>query len=178
MNRQKTNQGVWMIGLPLMMLMLAGCNSSKLLTITNVWEQADELEGQSIRVRGRARFFTEPYQGLTGCVPGGGGDIVGRLVLYDEDAPDPHYYGGEQPLPTIVVSSDSLQCKGNTCQITCEPFNPQEGAVFELVGTLRVEHQESTKVLTLEDVILTESRQLMGEKLEPIPTGTFQYSYP
>jgi hypothetical protein len=112
-----------------------------------------------------------------GCVPGGGRDIAGRLELYDEDAPDPHYYGGKQPLPKIVVSESSLQCKGNTCQMTCTPFNPEEARVFDFVGTLRMGSQPSQKVL-LENVKLEASRRLLGEKLGPIPTGTFQYSFP
>jgi len=179
MGKRKTDKKMprvtWLL---LTMLLLTGCSRNVFLTVSETREKAESLEGKLIRVRGRARFFTEPYQGLTGCVPGGGRDIVGRLELYDENAPDPRYYGGKQPLPKIIVSESSLQCRGNTCQVTCAPFNPEEAGIFELVGTLRIDNQQGKKVFTLENVNLKESRKLLGEKLGPIPTGTFQYNFP
>ena len=168
---------IWLLAL---LLLLAGCGSPHVLTVSEVRDKADALEGKLIRVRGRAHFSTVPYVGLTGCIPAGSGriDVVGRLDLFDETAPDPAYYGGKQPLPSIQVSEASLQCKGDTCQVTCTPFNPEEARVFELVGTLRVDNQGGKQELVLENVNLKESRRLVEEKLEPIPTGTFHYIYP
>jgi len=168
---------VWLLA---MLSLLVGCGSTRVLTVSEVWGKAEAFEGKLIRVRGRAHFSTVPYVGLTGCIPAGNGriDVVGRLDLFDENAPDPAYYSGKQPLPRIQVSDASLQCKGDTCQVTCMPFDPEEARVFELVGTLRVDTQGGKQELVLENVDLKESRRLAEEKLEPIPTGTFRYVFP
>jgi hypothetical protein len=62
--------------------------------------------------------------------------------------------------------------------MTCTPFDPQGAEIFELVGTLRIDRQQGEPVLILDGVNLRQSRQMLGEELEPIPTGTFKYAFP
>ncbi|PKO13231.1 MAG: hypothetical protein CVU39_20245 [Chloroflexi bacterium HGW-Chloroflexi-10] len=158
------------------LLLLAGCTTDKVLTVSEVWEQADALEGTTILARGRMRLFTSPYQGLTGCVQGGGNALVGIAALYDEDAEDPHY--SEEPLNNILIAESDLRCVGNTCGMTCVPFDPKGGMIFELMGTLRVEREGGLKNVLLEDIQLEKSFRIIEEKREPIPTGKFEYLFP
>ena len=55
----------------LTIIFLTGCSNSSYSTVPEVWERAEEIEGKQIRLRGPGYFFTIPYEGLTGCMPGG-----------------------------------------------------------------------------------------------------------
>lgn len=169
------------------MLVLAGCGGRHdCLTVSEVWQKAQALEGEQICVRGRAHFFTVPYYGLVGCPIGGGGELVGRLELLDEDAPSPAYYSGEQPLLRLAVGESSLQCTGDHCGMKCTPFDPgclspcrpERATVFELVGVLRIVGKQDDVALVLEDIDLQESRRFLDGEWGPIPTGTFSYMFP
>jgi hypothetical protein len=162
----------------LLLFFLSACASEKTLTVSEVWQNARELEGKQIRVRGQAVFSTVPYQGVTGCVPGGGREIKGELTLYDEDVPDPQYYGRPNPQVRIEFSADSLNCAGNTCRMTCGPFDPRGAKTFEFSGRLHSETRQGEMVLVLGELDLGKSYQVAGGALKPIPTGTFEYMFP
>lgn len=156
------------------------------LTVSEVWQEAEALDGEQVCVRGRAHFFTVPYYGLAGCSLDGGGELVGRLELLDEDAPGPAYYSGEQPLLRLAIGESSLQCNGDSCGMKCTPFDPgclspcrpERATVFKLVGVLQIIGQQDDVVLVLEDVDLEESRRFLDGEWGPIPTGTFSYEFP
>jgi len=173
--QKKKLEWVWIY---LFLFVLTACAPVKALTVSEVWQNAQALEGKPIRVRGQAVFSTVPYQGLTGCVPGGGGEIKGELALYDEDAPDPLYYGGNEPLARLEISTDSLNCQGNTCQMTCTPFDPHAAKAFEFKGTLHKETRLGKIVLILSELDLDKSFQISGAAQKPMPTGTFQIIFP
>ena len=82
--QQKTiiAQTISLIGIVLVVA-LAGC-IQKTLTVSEVWENAQELDGRQIRVRGWAYVYTEPYVGFIGCPPAGvieNDVVVGRMYL-------------------------------------------------------------------------------------------------
>ncbi|MBN1312629.1 MAG: hypothetical protein JXB30_14530 [Anaerolineae bacterium] len=176
------------LALPLgmaLMVTLAGC-SQETLTVSEVWERAPELDDQQIRVRGWAHVYTDPYVGLIGCPPAGTIEndvVVGRMFLLPE--------GDSAGMSSgIVVSEASLLCEGDHCGLSCAPFDPGDMAYcsairdyetprqFEMVGTLRVSQEEGEMKLVLEAIKLAESRRLMGETWEPIPTTTVEYWCP
>ena len=56
----------------LVIIFLTGCGNSSHYTVSEVWKRSEEIDGKQIRLRGIGYFYTIPYEGLTGCVPGGG----------------------------------------------------------------------------------------------------------
>lgn len=178
----------------LIALLLAGCggrgkglpvSEAKRLTVSEVWQNADSLEGKRIRVRGQADFRLIPYHPLQvgGCIPQSEGvvlpRIVGQLALLDQDSHDPEH--------RLTISESSLQCEGNVCNVVCRPFAPSAQAIwggtetieaFEFVGTLRVRPQGSKVALVLDDLDLRTSRRLADGEWGPIPTGDFTYYFP
>jgi hypothetical protein len=171
----------------LLVLVLAGC-SPKTLTVAEVQENAEELDGSQIRVRGWAYVRTEPYVGLIGCPPAGTLEndvVVGTMFLLPEEDKDTSKQG-------IAISTSSLSCEGSHCLISCAPFDPGNmdycGAYrgyttpllipYEMVGTLRVQQTDSESLLVLENIKLSESRRLINGTWEPIPTGTIEYGCP
>jgi hypothetical protein len=164
---------------------LTGC-STKTLTVSEVQKNAEELDGSQIRVNGWAYVRTEPYVGFIGCPPAGTLEndvVVGTMFLLPEE--DTSKQG-------IAISESSLSCEGGHCLISCAPFDPGNmsycGAQreystpllipYEMVGTLRVHQTDGKRQLILEDIKLSESRRLLNETWERIPTGTIEYGCP
>ena len=171
--------------LGLLVLSLAGCNEDdEFLTVSEVWQDATALDGKRIRVRGPGRLQYEPVHPMRvgGCspVPSANPPIKARAVIFEE----PLDYN---PKHELFISESSLKCEGNTCSMTCTPFDPPQdlhGYVnpsitnYEFVGTLRVDSQGSEEVLILDDIDIEASRQLVDEKWEPIPAGEFSWLFP
>lgn len=171
-------------------LSLAECSGGQnYLTVSEVWENAETLNGKRIRVRGRADFWLSPYHPMQigGCIPdedaANKSHIVGKLALFDENAPD--------STPRLFISESSLQCEGDVCSVVCKPFAPASGEsvswgisnpktieAFEFVGKLRTRDQQDSVELILEDIDLKASRQLIDGEWGPIPTGDFTYNFP
>ena len=166
---------------------MAGC-SQKTLTVSEVWENTQELDGKQIRVRGWAYVYTEPYVGFIGCPPAGvieNDVVVGKMFLLPENDTTERSSG-------IAISESSLLCEGSHCGISCAPFDPGNMdycialrgystprlIAYELVGTLRVNQTAGELWLVLEDIQLSESRRLIEGTWEPIPTGTVDYVCP
>jgi len=172
--------------LVLIALLLAGCGGrEKCLTVSEVWQNADSLEGKRICVRGQADFRLLPHHPMQvgGCIPKTEGvvlpRIVGELALLDQDSQDSEH--------RLLISESDLQCEGNVCRVVCRPFAPSAHAAwggtetvqaFEFVGTLRVYAQESGVALVLDDIDLRASRRLADGEWGPIPTGDFTYNFP
>lgn len=186
--QQKTiiTQTILLIGMALVVT-LGGC-SQKTLTVSEVWEKAQELDGKQIRVRGRAYVYTEPYIGFIGCPPPGTIEndvVVGKMFLLPENDTAKRSSG-------IAISESSLRCEGSHCGISCTPFDPGNMGycvalrgysippliIYEMVGTLCVSQADGETRLILEDIKLSESRRLIGETWESIPMGTIDYSCP
>jgi hypothetical protein len=173
---------------PLLILIvfaLAGCGlGQECLTVSGVWERAESLDGQRIRVCGQADFALFPYHPLQigGCIPSSEGEsrsrIVGKLFLLAQDS--------EDSKRKLLISESSLQCEGDVCEVVCKPFAPSAHAAwgstdpieaFEFVGTLRILDQ-SEAPLSLEDIDLRASRRLVDGEWGPIPLGEFTYNFP
>ena len=106
------------------------------------------------------------------------GYSAGRLELYDRDPGLQKYSAGEAAQMKLTISEASLQCKGDFCQMTCTPFDPQGAQTFELVGTLRIDGRSDKMVLTLDDIDLSVSRQFIEGSWVSIPTGEVVYQFP
>jgi hypothetical protein len=171
--------------LALLVLLLAGCaGRNRWLTVSDVWQNADSLDGKRIRVRGEAdlNFIPRHPMQTGGCSLDRdfvkSTHIVAKLALVDGDSPDPDQ--------RILISDSSLQCEGNVCGIVCRPFAPSDtwgrvnpdAEVFEFVGVLRVDTREGQRVLILEEIDLQASRRMAEDEWGPIPTGSFSYVFP
>ena len=134
------------IMLVLVALLLTGCGGGKeCLTVSEVWQNADSLEGKRVCVRGQADFRLLPHHPMQvgGCIPETEGvdlpRIVGELALLDQDP-----NGSEQRLS---ISEADLQCEGNVCSVVCRPFAPSAQATWggtetiTLRGTVNGEEQ-------------------------------------
>ena len=183
-NGRKTLQAVALgLVLALVTFSLVGCGDSlDCLTVSEVWQNAESLDGKRACVRGQAYLEFIPYHPwvVGGCPADGAAtaSIRGRLRLYDVD-----FHGSRHERPEIKVSASSLHCEGNACGMVCKPFAPtldlSAGYIqaFEFVGILKVDTQESQVVLILEEIDLTKSRRLVNGNWEPIPTGEFEYPF-
>ena len=170
-------------------LSLVGCSTGQdCLTVSEVWQNAESLDGERICVRGQADLRLLPYHPMMvgGCVPDqdflDSNPIVGRLDLYD----------GEPSSSTqrLTISNSDIECEGDVCRLECRPFAPTcegmfcgpEGPLnieaFEFVGTLKVVGQPDSVELILEDLDLESSRRLADGEWGPIPTGVFTYMFP
>ncbi len=84
------NKKIWTeILLVIALLCMQGCEQrDPYLTVSEVWGQATELEGQRVRVRGSAELKFEPYHPLQvgGCslIPADNAQITGQAVLFDD----------------------------------------------------------------------------------------------
>ncbi|MBN1316680.1 MAG: hypothetical protein JXA42_14475 [Anaerolineales bacterium] len=179
-------QSVSRIGIVLA-IALAGCSQGT-LTVSEVWENAQELDGKQIRVRGWAYVYTEPYVGFIGCPPSGvieNDVVVGKMYLLPEEDTSTQSTG-------IAISKSSLLCEGSHCGISCAPFDPGNMGycmalrgystptliTYELVGVLEVSQSDSAPRLFLKDIKLSESRRLINGTWESIPAGTIEYVCP
>ena len=144
--------------------------SDRPLSVYEVWQWAEELGGQVIRVRGKANFITW-MTALLCCPPSCDcNETEGMLWLVSEN-------------PTRVnidcatvdfIDIDTPDCQGNECSLTCTPFYPGEIEAFEFTGTLRIDYLRGHPCyLQLINVDLPASQQLVNGVWGPIPTGTF-----
>ena len=108
----------WKVSLFIVLVVfsLAGCGGrEKWLTVSEVWQDADSLEGKRTRVRGQAHFQFTPYHPMQvgGCSPDqnfvNSTHIVGKLALLDEDSPGSKH--------KLSISESSLQCEGSVCRV-------------------------------------------------------------
>lgn len=180
----------WMIPAFLFVLGLSlpGCASApKTLTVSEVIEQAEALNGETIRVRGVAYLWTEPSSSemwnYGGCIPASAGPpkwevVVGWLTLYESIDPDDlGLYGSAAAYDKrgIRIADSSFHCDGGICGLTCQPFTVQSRHTYEFIGTLRVDNSGQ---LTLEEIDLEQSAQLVNGELQSIPAENFPVMFP
>ncbi|MDJ0752095.1 MAG: hypothetical protein QNJ45_01140 [Ardenticatenaceae bacterium] len=172
--------------LPILLAVIsfAGCNGrDQYLTPSEVWGNADSLAGERIRVRALGVLRYEPFHPLQvgGCAPESFENpaITGRVILFEGSR--------DNPIHPIVISESSLQCEGNTCSVTCSPFNPPPNLhgfvnavpdTYEFVGTLIVDSGGGNRVLILDEIDVEASRQLKDGVWEPLPAGEFTSIFP
>jgi hypothetical protein len=148
----------------------SGGNSNRPLSVYEVWLQAEQLEGQVIRVRGKAEFSI--MQSLVLCCPPRCDCNVtdGWLELVSENPTRVN-------IDCSVVDSIEIEtpaCAGDECSLTCTPFYPGEIEAFEFTGQLSVFYLRGHPCdLRLTNVDLSASQQFVNGGWEPIPTGTF-----
>ncbi len=169
-------------------LSLPGCASApQTLTVPEVIEQAESLNGETVRVRGVAYIWTDPSSSemwnYGGCIPDSAGPpkwdvVVGWLTLYEAvDPADLGFYGPALAYEKrgIRIADSSFHCDGSVCGLTCEPFTVQSRRTYEFTGILRMDEAGE---LTLEGIDLEQSAWLVDGELQPIPAENFGVGFP
>ncbi|MBI4701841.1 MAG: hypothetical protein HY744_11935 [Deltaproteobacteria bacterium] len=126
------------------------------LTVDEVWQQAEGIEGQQIRVRGWrmtsiiiTRMGCEPMR--CDCNYGEGGlGLASKPVSV--------------PGPEQVIGISDVECSRDECSVRCSPFDPYTAAAFEMVGALRLSRNVQGEVsgMALDDIDLAASSELAG----------------
>jgi hypothetical protein len=156
-------------------IFVIGCGGEKPMTVSQVIQNAEALDGQTIRVRGRARLLINPSESemwaAGGCVPNtdpsaGQGKAEGWLTLYDPLTQDQE--------TVIRIPESNFHCEGDYCKLTCTPFKVTSYEMYEFVGTLRVNGTE----LILENLDLEQSRQFIDAEWTAIATGSSDVMFP
>lgn len=148
---------------------LSSYPQSNVLRVDQVWANAEKLDGQVIHIRGKLEGIT--YQTLQLCDPPTcdcNQSGANYSLVSDSDT---IYNQGCSSKDTIELP---LECQGDECSLTCSPFDPFQAEALELVGTLRVVHQDGKLCrLLLDDIKPEESLQLVGGEWKPISVGAF-----
>lgn len=181
------NQSKMVMGLAVLILIAAtiGCSGESSLTVAEVIQNADQLDGKTIRVRGQAYLWVNPSRTqmwmFGGCAPKTDpsyrqGGVVGWLTLYDSlDAEDLAEDGTPRSKTGIKIAEENFRCGGDYCKIICSPFEAMSSRMYEFVGRLR---SNSNSELILEDIDLGQSSQLVNGTWAPISGGTFDVMFP
>jgi hypothetical protein len=164
----------------ILVIILAGCSdtashsstgiSDPPLSVYEVWLRAEELEGQVIRVRGKADFMLMMTAML--CCPArcDCNRTDGLLRLVSED---PTRVNIDCAIVDLI-EIDTPDCQGDECSLTCTPFYPGDIEAFEFTGQLKVFYVRGHPCgLRLINVDLSASQQYINGAWGPIPTGTF-----
>jgi hypothetical protein len=74
------------------------------------------------------------------------------------------------------VGIDGVSCvmDGVESLMTCEPFDPTQGTVYEFKGTIHVDQIGKKEIMWLSDIDFENSRQLINGQWKPIPLGKFE----
>jgi hypothetical protein len=144
--------------------------SNQALSVYEVWLRAEELEGQVIRVQGKADFIFM-MTALLCCPPRCDcNQTDGLLRLVSEN---PTRVNIDCAIVDLI-EIDTPACQGDECSLTCTPFYPGEIEAFEFTGQLKVIYvRDHPCGLQLTNVDLSASQQFANGAWEPIPTGTF-----
>jgi hypothetical protein len=132
-------------------------------TVATVWQNAQALEGQRIRVRGWADI--EISMTLLGCDPPSCGcnESDGIPFLFGTTAKPSHDRPSRVEEQRIYIAD--AECRGDECFLSCPLFHPTASPALELVGTLQVKMQHSrVGQLWLTDIDFEESSRLYGFK--------------
>ncbi|MCG2783777.1 MAG: hypothetical protein L6461_01585 [Anaerolineae bacterium] len=167
-------------------LSLPGCASApQTLTVSEVIEQAESLNGETIRVRGVAYIWTDPSSSemwnYGGCIPDSAGPpkwdvVIGWLTLYEAiDRNNLNTNGTPREMKGIRIADSSFHCDGGVCGLTCQPFTVSSHQTYEFTGTL---HVDETGGPTLEEIDLEQSAWLVDGELQPIPAENFPVVFP
>jgi len=168
----------------LLVLAVACGNQKNVLTVSEVIQNANALDGKTVYVGGQAYLWIDPSREemwmFGGCaptpVPSEQGNVVGWLTLYDQiDLEDLRLYGAPHDDIGIKISEASFHCNGNYCTMTCTPFEAVSQKTYEFVGILRVKEGPE---LILENINLDQSRQLVDGKWLPVSSGDFDLKFP
>lgn len=174
-------------GLAVLMLLISitGCGEEPSLTVAAVIQNADRLNGNTVRVRGQAYIWVDPSQAemwmTGGCIPKTDpsyrqGVTTGWLTLYDSlEADDWAEDGTPRGKSGIKISEENFRCDGDYCKLTCSPFEVVSLRMYEFVGRLQM---DSNSELVLEDIDLDQSSQLVDGKWVSISTGQFHVMFP
>ncbi len=172
----------------ILFVFVTGCSRQKPLTVAEVIQNAEKLDGKTVRVRGVANVWVDPSQAemwrFGGCAiaPDGTllkqGHVSGWLTLYDSIDPEKEdlwAYGGPRDAIGVKISESSFKCEGDYCKLTCSPFEVASLQTYEFVGTLRV---GTGSALILENIDLDRSSQLVDGKWIPLQKGNFDVFFP
>lgn len=158
-------------------IFVTGCSKQKPMTVVQVIQDAESLDGQVIHVRGVAVLQTNPSREEMlvrgGCVPGSTeGQVTGWLTLYDPSTQNPNKFGSGTG---IKIAESSFHCEGNYCKITCSPLKVTTHEMYEFAGTFRVIGDAE---FLLEDIDAEQSRQFVGGEWVAISSEPMDVTFP
>ena len=169
----------------IVLVAITGCGGQKSLTVTQVLQNADRLDGKTIRVRGQAYLWVDPSRAEMwmsgGCIPKTDpsyrqGVVTGWLTLYDSlGEEDLAGDGTPQDKTGIRISGENFRCDGDYCKITCSPFEAVSLRMYEFVGRLQINPDSELK---LEDLDLDQSRQFVNGTWTSLASKTFDVMFP
>ena len=155
------------------------------MTVAQVIQKAERLDGKMIRVRGAANLWLQPSQAemwiYGGCAVKRDpnerqGSVKGWLALYDlTDWERSWRYDGPRDETGVKISESSFKCEGDYCKISCSPFEVIPQRMYEFVGTLQVTQGNE---FLLENIVLDQSRQLVDGKWIPLSNANFDIMFP
>src|SRR5574341_390334 len=167
MQSQPTKRRLIVIAIPIALVVLTisvwWAFQPRYLTVVEVWQNAEALNGQLIRVRGWADI--EIWVTAVGCKPArcDCNESRGYPFIYGDVVEPPR----NQPVAfdeKKIYLSGAL-CSGDECFLSCPVFNPNSAPVFEFVGILNVQYYEGKiSRLDLEKIDFEASRRLFGGK--------------
>lgn len=169
----------------LFFVLVTACRGQETLTVTEVIQNAERLNGKTIRVRGLAYLWTDPSRAeiwaAGGCTPKTDpsyrpGAASGWLTLYDSiDPADLKDYGEPYNRTGLKISESSFHCNGDYCKIKCSSFEGVSQRMYELVGIFRI---KAGPEFILENIDLEASSQLIDGTWTSLSTGEFDLMLP
>lgn len=141
------------------------------LTVSEVWQNAEELDQQQVVIRGYgSHFHAQTVQKCFG-IECGCNEAWEELYLVNS-LEDAFYNSG--------IKIVNLDCRGDECSVTCRPFNPNAALAFEIVGTLKVvRHDGEISRLELTNIdfeassYLSDGADLTSMTKSPLLMGDF-----
>lgn len=154
-------------GVVVVIITLSNRSISRALSIYEVWRDHTRMIGLRVRVQGKPDIIRTMTVQM--CCPMTCGcnqtSARLRLVNYNQE----RYNTTGRP---DEISVDLPTCQGDECSLTCTPFDPAVGELFEFVGRLDANYDgDKVTSLYLTEIDVSQSRRMVGGKWEPIVTG-------
>jgi hypothetical protein len=134
------------------------------ISIDQLWEKEYEhrnLEGKTVTVRGDMIF--EPLSDFR----------FNSLYLVDSKTPEEYRMPSQGFWFGLRIDGVSCMLDDDKAIVSCEPFDPSQGKIFEFKGTIHVDQVGKKEIMWMSDIDFEHSRQWIDGKWEPIPLGQF-----
>lgn len=156
--------------------LMGGCAAEKPegpYSVSEAWEARQQLNGKKVTLRG---YFgkLDIAQTLLHCDPPRcdcNATSASRIALQDEPTPT----SPSQTFPHKTVLLEIVECRGDECRLVCSPIDPLNPNEVEVTGILRLmDADKPYSYLLLEVSQMSDIRQRVEGRWQPVPTGTFE----